>query len=375
MSDWEFLELLLRGAAAGAILLLACLVFVSPAPRMRRWLGVLFMIGTFAYILISGDFDRGEDGVDFLNFLAPILKPLAVFNTVFFWWFALSLFDDAFHLTVKRFAPVFVLVLLHPPFPLWQSERAMMVEELLHAAFGVGLMGHAVYVALKNRKDDLVDPRRRFRLVFAVGVGLTGVVISILESVETIKTLPETITVLHAATLFVLVYFFAFWMLSARDAFFAADETAPRLIALPERVQRKTHEPDGGPVRSALDAADLDKLAALMDAGVYREENLTVAVLAEKLALPEHRLRKLINQALGFRNFSAFLNERRIADAKARLCDPARAREQIIQIALDLGYGSVAPFNRAFKAATGATPTQFRRDRLEAGADDPAISA
>ena len=30
------------------------------------------------------------------------------------------------------------------------------------------------------------------------------------------------------------------------------------------------------------------------------------------------------------------------------------------------GYGSLGPFNRAFRAATGATPTEWRRQALQA---------
>jgi AraC-like DNA-binding protein len=36
-----------------------------------------------------------------------------------------------------------------------------------------------------------------------------------------------------------------------------------------------------------------------------------------------------------------------------------------LTIALDAGFQSLGPFNRAFKAHTGMTPTDFRRDRLE----------
>ena len=107
---------------------------------------------------------------------------------------------------------------------------------------------------------------------------------------------------------------------------------------------------------------------ALMDDGVYREEGLSVASLAEKVGVPEHQLRKLINGALGFRNFSSFLNARRIEDAKAELANGDNARKQILQIALDLGYGSIAPFNRAFKLATGQTPTEYRKSALGPGA-------
>ncbi|MEM9015304.1 MAG: AraC family transcriptional regulator, partial [Pseudomonadota bacterium] len=92
-------------------------------------------------------------------------------------------------------------------------------------------------------------------------------------------------------------------------------------------------------------------------------EGLTVARLAGRVGVPEHHLRKVINGQLGFRNFSAFLNERRVADAKSILSDPTHDQKQVLQIALDLGYGSVASFNRAFKRATSQTPTEFRKNR------------
>ena len=67
---------------------------------------------------------------------------------------------------------------------------------------------------------------------------------------------------------------------------------------------------------------------------------------------------------LGFRNFAAFVNARRIDAAKARLADPTQARESVSTIAFDLGFGSLGPFNRAFKEVTGQTPTEWRRQRL-----------
>jgi len=43
----------------------------------------------------------------------------------------------------------------------------------------------------------------------------------------------------------------------------------------------------------------------------------------------------------------------------------------VAAIAFDLGYGSLGPFNRAFRAATGATPTEWRRQALAAAGADP----
>ena len=80
--------------------------------------------------------------------------------------------------------------------------------------------------------------------------------------------------------------------------------------------------------------------------------------------MPEHRLRRLINQGLGHRHFSAFLNAYRVADAKQVLADPRQSDVPILTIAMDVGFQSIGPFNRAFKAATGRTPGEFRREKL-----------
>ena len=114
-----------------------------------------------------------------------------------------------------------------------------------------------------------------------------------------------------------------------------------------------------------------DRLLALMQVEkVYRQEGLTIARLARTLDLPEYRLRRVINQQLGYRNFNAFLNAFRIEDACRVLADPAQERLPILNLALDLGYGSQGPFNRAFRAKTGHTPTEYRRIRL--GTSSPA---
>ena len=109
-------------------------------------------------------------------------------------------------------------------------------------------------------------------------------------------------------------------------------------------------------------AADLHSLMA--EARIYREDQLTIGGLAARLGVPEYRLRRLINQRLGHRNFNAFVNRWRLGDAQQALLDPLRAQEPVLRIALDDGFQSIGPFNRAFKAHTGLTPTDFRRQRL-----------
>lgn len=76
--------------------------------------------------------------------------------------------------------------------------------------------------------------------------------------------------------------------------------------------------------------------------------------------MPEYRLRKLIHEKLGYRNFNALLHEYRIAEACRELSDPAKNSLPILTIALTVGYNSINPFNRAFRDAKAMTPSAYR---------------
>lgn len=89
----------------------------------------------------------------------------------------------------------------------------------------------------------------------------------------------------------------------------------------------------------------------------YRREGLTVASLATHLGVGEAALRSLINQQLGYRNFNDFLHHHRLQEAAARL---QTEDLPILTIALECGYGSIGPFNRAFRERFGMTPTDYR---------------
>ena len=99
---------------------------------------------------------------------------------------------------------------------------------------------------------------------------------------------------------------------------------------------------------------------------------MEAANLAAQLAVPEYRLRRLINQRLGHRNFNAYVNGYRLAAARAALADPAQCALPILSIALESGFQSIGPFNRAFKADTGCTPSEFRQQhRADSGIGQP----
>ena len=98
-------------------------------------------------------------------------------------------------------------------------------------------------------------------------------------------------------------------------------------------------------------------MSGLTEQHAYRREGLTLAMLAETVGLGEAALRSLINQELGYRNFNDFLHHYRLQEAAARLTSQDLP---ILSIALECGYGSIGPFNRAFRQRFGMTPTEYR---------------
>jgi AraC-like DNA-binding protein len=145
---------------------------------------------------------------------------------------------------------------------------------------------------------------------------------------------------------------YAMMRVDGADLFPAAPEAAQVTIASTRSVVAE----------EAGDQKLVDALMRLMgDERIYRHDNITIGTLATKLGIPEYRLRRLINQRLGYRNFNVFLNNHRIEEAKAALSDPTQAEVPVITIAMDAGFQSLGPFNRAFKATTGVTPTEYRR--------------
>ncbi len=102
-------------------------------------------------------------------------------------------------------------------------------------------------------------------------------------------------------------------------------------------------------------------IALLNENHLYIEADLRVADLARLTGEPEYKVTQCITGTLGFPNFNQMVNSYRIEEAKRRLVDPAFAHLPILTIALDCGFGSIGPFNRAFKADTGMTPQEYRR--------------
>lgn len=351
MSDAVLIEMIAR-MSAGILCLLTSAILLVNAPRsLAARLGALFGLGAFAYMICAS-----PALVDFLGVWQLPLVPLSWLDGVFFWWFCLALFCDHYRFRVFHLIPAIPILVLTPLRFVIGEGLTLDVLTGIKQLISILLFMHATYFALLSLKDDLVDSRRRFRVAIAVSVGLSAIVLMGLDMMDFGPQAEQTYQVASSIWLLILSFAFAMWALRASPAMFVDRNMV-------------TRRHDTQAAIAAIEPADKPLLARLelaMEAGAYRETGLTVGKLADQLGTPEHRLRKLINQGLGYRNFSSYINAHRVADAKEILADPEQARRQILQVALDLGYGSIASFNRAFREATGEAPTSFRRKALTA---------
>ncbi|MFY2764813.1 helix-turn-helix domain-containing protein [Arenimonas sp. MALMAid1274] len=88
----------------------------------------------------------------------------------------------------------------------------------------------------------------------------------------------------------------------------------------------------------------------------WREPDLSLPELARRVGTNTHYLSRAINEGLG-QSFSDFINRFRVAEAQQRL----QGDEDILAIAMAVGFGSKASFNRVFRAMAGESPSAFRQ--------------
>jgi len=284
----------------------------------------------------------------------PIIA-LCLVVPALFWLFARALFEDEFQPGRREAGAVLALLLLGAIMNALGAGPERLIAGLALRLCGLALVGHAIWVVVRGRTVDLVERRRRFRAPFVILSGLYVAMVGITEIVLAEAPAPVGLSALNALGILLLIFASMVYFTGLR-----AEVIAPTPGALANVAPRI--EPATPP---AEDDALLARLRDLMERDrAHRTEGLTIGALAGKLGTQEYVLRRLINGRLGYRNFTAFLNSYRLAEAKAALADPSQAEVPVLTIALDAGFASLGPFNRAFKAETGVTPSEFRRNAI-----------
>lgn len=103
-----------------------------------------------------------------------------------------------------------------------------------------------------------------------------------------------------------------------------------------------------------------EKLNSYMDEEKpYLEEELTIELLSQRLAIPRHYLTQVINERFN-KNFFNFINEYRVLAVKDKIAQKESDRYTILALAFDCGFNSKTTFNAAFKKIAGMTPSQYK---------------
>ncbi len=335
-------EVLLRGGCAGICLLIALNLTWRKDANVVSLLGTIFSVCTAHYAILSSPLISKS-----LGSVSTYFAFFATLNSIAFWWFVTALFDDDFRWKLWRVYPALFLISLYLVRQISPGAIHQFAGDQLHQILIITMMLHALVSAVINWRGDLIEPRRHFRIALAIAVGTTGLVIAILEITGLVRQPPYWLTLFHSVALFGLSLAFALWV-----------TRVPGLFLLPASKGSQSK------LTEVQDTYILERLELIMANGAFKEPGLTISRLAERIAYPEYKLRKLINGALGFKNFSAYLHDFRLAEAKKELSNPDLASRQITQISFDLGFGSLATFNRVFKATEGITPSEYRRRAL-----------
>jgi AraC-like DNA-binding protein len=335
------IDLMARGGSIALLALWSWILFRDHRSVLSARAALAMNITIICYI-VSGLFLSQHS----TNIFGIITDTLSVYAPAFFWLFALTWFNDLEKIGRRNWLLLGLFAIL----PVTQTIINLVTGDYsltfwIMVRIGMFAFGAAgLWIAYRGRDNDLVEGRRRFRFSLVWAIGGFVIWVNLVELLAQGKWVFSQSRTLTEIAMFVVTFIasVALYGLAQPDLFAAA---------------RKPK--DSVPIPTLSNSAE--RLQSYMKhERIYREEGLTIAALAAKLGAQEYKMRRLINGELGFRNFTAFLNSYRLAEVREALSDVAQKGVPIITIALDAGFGSLGPFNRAFREAEGTTPTEYR---------------
>jgi len=362
----EELFIFTRGVAVGSILLMNLKLWFDYRHLLAGRLLNCLLVCVSAYLVAPM--------LDNWPWLQNPAIALATSVTAIFWLFSLAVFNDWDQkgITVGPLRTALLVLFLIIALPeLWfyhvtQALDNIVYQWLFYLSYSIRILFLilALSAIVAHWRQDLVEARRQLRSVF---IGLGGAYILMVTFVELVlglKSAPLLLEVGHSLLLALLLVATATWLIiTSPQGLLASLDIPPEAGKHDETIKPDSDEASG--ILSLTEKSWLQALKGHMETEQgYRNNELSIGKLGERLSIPEHQLRRLINKHLGYRNFNDFLNQYRIGEAAKRLSDPEQERLPILTIALDVGYSSLTPFNRAFKGQYQQTPSEYRRRAL-----------
>jgi AraC-like DNA-binding protein len=99
-------------------------------------------------------------------------------------------------------------------------------------------------------------------------------------------------------------------------------------------------------------------LDSMTEQKLYKDKNLNLQNYSKRIKENKNRVSQVINQEFN-KNFSNFINEYRVKEARRMLSNTKYQNLTIEAIAYEVGFSSKSTFNRVFKDITGITPSFY----------------
>lgn len=341
MTLFTQIDLMARGASIALFLLWSWILLRDHRDVLAARVAIAMNISIIGYVLATAPWGYRPSPIGFFFSIFAGATP------GLFWLFARTWFNDKKRLEgwamLLVAASVVNVIMMQLTF---ENYRPFNMRSA--AIFRLGMLAFAaagLWEAWRGREGDLVEVRRRLRPRIVAAVGIYVVLILIAEVAVFNFNAPLWIARSVGSSIALITLFFCAAMFGMRQT---------DLFGIPTKASATL------PAQQADEALTRKLLHHMQNDLPHRDEAMTIAKLAAQLGEQEYRLRRHINGAMGYRNFAAFLNGYRLAEVKSALADANQKDVPIITIALDAGFGSLGPFNRAFREAEGMTPSEFR---------------
>lgn len=99
-------------------------------------------------------------------------------------------------------------------------------------------------------------------------------------------------------------------------------------------------------------------LQLLEEDKIYRQNNISLEILSEKLGTSRHNTSQVINEHFNL-NFFDLINKYRITEALEILQNDRHKNLNIIDVAYEVGFNNKVTFNKSFKKILSQTPSQY----------------
>jgi len=347
LSFIDIFDLFFRFAIIGQFFLVS-IIYLKQNITFKSKLVVTLILCASAYLLLTPQIPNHHYG-----YFRGVLLFFTDLMPYVLWFYTCALLNENFQ---PKAWPLVIKVCLISAL-LWMMYFFIFLQgngvfhQINHAIEALVLV-HILYLVLKDINDDLIDKRRKIRMFIVLLITFYGSILVMFELTNSAFVHTSLFSLVNSALIFVgtnIFYVVLFNQYKSQKNIKNNDIEEPT-----EAQSKQVKTPN-------IFQADLKKLGQFIEAKKFTETNLTIKQLSINLTIPEHQLRELINQQLGFKNFSSFLNSHRIPAACVQFQDLNNIRKPILSIALELGYGSIGPFNRAFKDIMGKTPTEYRK--------------